>query len=126
MAHTLTEDQSMTWNEKFTKVIIGIENEASLAATLAPGVPFQLLEVRAKFSASTAVNLTITLDANAGAAYDAVLYTADFSAGVTSWAYRFDAEELMTFGPGDEIDFAWADAAKTVGLQVVYRVPYSS
>lgn len=92
----------------------------ALATTLAPGKAFQLLEVRIHLSAvGGAGNLTATVDAIAGAAYDLNVITQDMTA-LTDLVWQPDSP--MHFDDGDEIDFAWANAGgKTYGLEVKFQ-----
>ena len=68
---------------------------------------------------TTSENFTITLDANAGAAYDVLLYTLDLSSGSTTDLIWFPDEDLY-IEPGDALDVAFANTdTGTYGLQVV-------
>lgn len=93
---------------------------AAIASTLAPGRAFQLVEVRVHLSAAGgAGNLTATVDANAGAAYDAVLITQDMTAVIN---LVWQPDYPLLFDSGDEIDFAWDNAnTRTYGLEVKYN-----
>ena len=121
----------VTWNDKFKKVQVLYVSAATFAHSIAPTdqsgtrVPFQLVEIRVKYSASTTENMTLTLDAGNGAAYDALLHTFDNSAGATGNFYNF-ANEMRYFNATDEIDVAWTDGAKTAGVEVLVRIPYGS
>jgi hypothetical protein len=94
---------------------------AALAATLAPDRAFQLLEVRIHLNAAGgAGDLTATLDANAGAAYDINIIKQDMTL-VTDYIYQPSIP--LQFEKGDEIDFAFANAGlKTYGLEVKYNL----
>lgn len=102
---------------------------AALAKTLAPkevgaGIQFRLLGFRIHLTSSyaTAENLTITLDSNLGAAYDAVVYTQAMT-GLTSLVADYQTGDFGCeyFNPGDELDFAWANTgAKEYGLEILY------
>lgn len=127
MAQTFANDTATTWNTKFKKVKVDvITATVAMYATLAPTTPFQLLEIRYHADgASAAEDLTITLDANAGAAYDAVLHTKAMS-GLTDYYYNF-ASEMRFFGAGDKLVFAHTNTnTATFGLEVVYCVPLNS
>ena len=82
--------------------------------------PARLMSVTVKFSAAptTSENLTITKDARAGAAYDAVLLTTDPSAtSATSILYQPDAD--LWLEPGDAIATAYTNTdTRTYGLLV--------
>jgi len=81
---------------------------------------FRLLNITIKYDASITNNATVTLDANDGANYDALLRTADNSAGVTS--------NVFTFGPGwefeagDEIVVACNVGVHRAYMRIVYEV----
>ena len=91
----------------------------AIANTLAPGVPFRLREVRVHLSAAGgAGDLTATVDAGAGAAYDLQIIKQDMTA-VTDLVWQPSLP--MQFEATDEIDFAWANAGgKTYGLTIIY------
>jgi hypothetical protein len=93
---------------------------AAIAATLAPGRAFQLLEVRLHLSAVGASgSLTATVDSNAGSAYDVKLLSEDLSS-ITDLIWQPDFP--LHFDAGDEIDFAWTNAGtKTYGLEVKFN-----
>lgn len=94
---------------------------AGLAVTLAPGVPFKLVEVRIHLDAATATSedFTLTMDAAAGAAYDHVILAKDLDT-LTDYTYFFEYDRYFT--DDDEIDFAWANTnTKTYGLEIVYQ-----
>jgi len=91
----------------------------ALALTIAPGKPWVLLEVRVHLSAAGgAGNLTATMDAGAGAAYDCVLLTQDMTSAVN---VLWQPTRPHAFGSTDELDFAWANASeRTFGIEVIY------
>ena len=93
---------------------------AAIASTLAPGVAWQLEEIRVHLSAVGASgNFTATVDNESGAAYDEVLVTQDMTA-VTD--YIWHPTRPKEFKAGDEVDFAWANAGtKTYGLEVIWK-----
>jgi len=100
-----------------TKTVTGA---AALSTSLAPGKAFKLLEVRLHLSSASATseNLTATMDAGAGEAYDTVLLAKDMNT-VANYIYTF---EDRYFGDSDEIDFAWANTnTRTYGLEIVYQ-----
>ena len=67
---------------------------------------------------TTSENFTVTLDANAGAAYDVLLYSLDLSAGSTTDLVWFPDEPLLLEG-GDAIDVAYTNTdTVTYGLQI--------
>lgn len=93
---------------------------ASIATTVAPGVSWQLLEVRLKLNlAGGAGNLTATMDAGAGPTYDTNIITEDMT---TVLSYVFQPDFPMEFDAGDELDFAWANAnGRTYGLEIKFK-----
>ena len=92
--------------------------------TVPSGAAYQLLSVSLKFNVAptTSENLTITLDTNAGLAYDVLLYSVDPAAtSMTSLVWQPD-EPLYLEG-NDAIDVAYANTdAKTYGVQVTAGV----
>lgn len=90
---------------------------------LAPGVSFEIIEVRYHLSAAptTSENFTITLDDNSGSSFDTLLYSQDFSAtSATSlvWLPHWQ----LTFDPGDKLLFAFANTdLGTWGIEVKFR-----
>ena len=67
---------------------------------------------------TTSENFTITLNANAGAAYDVLLYSLDLAAGSTTDLVWFPDEPLYLEG-GDAVDVAYTNTdTGTYGLQI--------
>ena len=93
---------------------------AAIAATLAPGVAWQLESIRVHLSAAGgAGDLTAKIDHGSNAVYDIVLLTQDMTI-VTDIVWS--PERSMEFQAGDELDIAWANAnTRTYGLEIVYR-----
>jgi len=93
---------------------------AALSQTISPGCAFQLEHVKVHLSAAGgAGDLTVSIDADQGAAYDIVLKTQDMTA-VTDLVWS--PERPLTFENGDKIVVAWANAGtKTYGLEVGWR-----
>ena len=87
----------------------------NIAETVNPGRAFALESVTVHLSAAGgANNLTVTLDANAGAAYDVVLKTQDMSA-VTDLVWK--PERPIECVNGDKIVIAWTNGSgRTYGL----------
>lgn len=82
---------------------------------------FQLEEFRIHVGVvpATAENLTITIDAAAGAAYDTLIKTIAM-AGVGDYVWIPETPCLCK--AGDQIDIAWTNTdARTWGLTYVYR-----
>jgi hypothetical protein len=92
---------------------------AAVAMTIAPGVAWQLESIRVHLSAGgAATDLTATVDAGAGAAYDVVLATQAMN-GVTDYVYKPDFP--IPFTPDDELDIAYTNGgAATYGIEVYY------
>lgn len=97
----------------------------AIAASIAPGVPFQLLgfELALNTAPSTSEDFTVTKNAGMGAAYDVGLYSKDLSDGsVTDLIYYFDVP-IKCHNKDDAIDFAYTNTdARTYGLTVYWRV----
>jgi hypothetical protein len=93
---------------------------AALSETIDPGEAFQLEHVKIHLSAAGgAGDLTVTIDANAGAAYDVVLKTQDMTA-VTDFVWS--PERPISFENGDKMVVAWANAnTRTYGLEVAWK-----
>lgn len=74
-------------------------------ATLNPGAAYKLLGIRIHFGSALAAaeTLTVTLNANAGGAYDVVLFSSDLgTAGITDVVIAFGGDEDF-FVAGDQI-----------------------
>lgn len=95
---------------------------ASIATsmTVPTGQTFRLLSVTVNLNVAptTSEDLTITLNANAGAAYDTLLYSLDPSAAsVTDILWTPDV--LVLLEGGDAVDVAWFNSdARTYGVQI--------
>jgi hypothetical protein len=92
-------------------------------ATVPAGVHYALVSVTCKFSAAptTSENLTVTLDANAGAAYDVVIYTLNPSTGSTT-SVLYQPTYPLVFEPGDKITVAFANTdTRTYGVQITLQ-----
>lgn len=92
---------------------------AAINESIDPGKAGQLHEFRIHLNAvGGAGDLTITLDAAAGAAYDTVLMTQDMTT-VTDLVWQPDMP--IYFDAGDKLVVAWANAgAKTYGYELKY------
>ena len=95
-------------------------SSSAIAMTVAPGRAWQLKQVSCHLDAAGAATaLTLTVDADAGATYDALVYTASMGA-VTSLVRTFDPP--LEFKAGDEVDVAYANGSSAAyGVTVVYR-----
>lgn len=90
---------------------------AAINETITPSSAFLLDSIRIHLNAAGGSgNLTITVDANAGAAYDAVLATQDMTA-ITDYLYQ--PTRPIPFSDGDKLIITWPNAgAKTYGMEV--------
>lgn len=91
----------------------------AIALTINPGVPFRLIAIKVHLNgAGGAGNLTVTTDANAGAAYDAVLTLQDMTA-ITDYVYV--PSNPIPFVEGDKVVIAWPNAGnKTYGIEAFW------
>lgn len=90
----------------------------ALSATAPAGFPRVLVQVSCHFDAApvTDGSITVTLNANAGAAYDTVLASASLL-GVTD--YLFQPDQPLYLEGGDAVDVAYANAdLRTYGAQI--------
>ena len=100
---------------------------AALSKSLAPQGNFELLEFTVCLSAipTTSELFTVMKNIAEGAAFDAAVYTKDFStltSGLPASICISYAPGEITFKAGDTLDFAYANTdAVTYGLQVKYR-----
>ena len=70
---------------------------------------------------TTSENYTITLDANAGAVYDTLLYTLDLSAAaVTDLVWQPDEEIILEGGDQIEVRYDNTDT-RTFGAQITFK-----
>lgn len=92
---------------------------AAVAMTVAPGVAWQLEEIRIHLSAGgAATDLTLTVDAGAGANYDVLIATQAMN-GVLNYIYQ--PTRPLLFNPTDELDIAYANGGgATYGIEVFY------
>ena len=93
---------------------------SAILTTVSPGADFALESISLHLSAAGgAGNLTVTIDAAAGAAYDVALPTQD----MTSIANLFwQPERPIELSKDDKVVVAWANASgRTYGLIVRYR-----
>ena len=88
--------------------------------TVPAGQTYRLVSVTLHMSAAptTSESFTITLDANAGAVYDTLLYSLDLSiSSVTNLIWVPDAPLLLE--GGDAVDVAYANTdGRTYGVQI--------
>jgi hypothetical protein len=87
------------------------------------GQHYRLVSVSCNFNAAptTSQNFTVTLDANAGAIYDVLLYSLDPSAGAISDIFWQPEEEIILEG-GDAIDVYYLNTdARNYGAQITFK-----
>jgi hypothetical protein len=92
--------------------------------TVPAGATYKLISVTLHMSAAptTSENFTITLDANAGAGYDTLLYSIDLSAASVTDLVWFPDEPMLLEG-GDAIDVAYENTdVGTYGMQITAEV----
>lgn len=95
----------------------------AFSGTVPTGQHYRLVSVSCNFNAApvTSQNFTITLDANAGAIYDLLLYSVDPSAGATTDILWQPDEEIILEG-GDAIDVAFVNTdARNYGAQITFK-----
>ena len=92
---------------------------AAVAIALAPNIHFQLNEVRIHLNgAGGAGDLTITLNALAGAAYDVVLLTQDMTLVTDIILLPAQPHDFVV---GDVVEIAWANGStRTYGIDVIW------
>ena len=105
-----------------TPIVSPTTGAGAIAAIYAPGEAFWLHSITLHLSGvpTTAEDFTVTLDANDGVAYDALLYSVDPSVLAVQ-----DVEYVPEYGPrlfeaGDAIDVAFPNTdTNTYGLRIV-------
>lgn len=72
---------------------------------------------------TTSENIVFTLDSNAGAAYDTVVYTGDPSASAVTSLVWVPADGALVLVYGDELDIEYTNTdTRTIGISVYYEV----
>lgn len=109
-----------------TEVVVQTATGAvAINTTTSISAEFKLLKVCVHFSAAptTSEDLTVTLDSNAGAAYDTVLGSVDpSSSSLTDWVF-VPADGSGKFVDGDEIVVAFTNTdTETYGLSIYYEL----
>lgn len=101
------------------KKVLNSTGAAALAASLTATYGINITDVRIHLSAAGgAGNLTIKINAIAGAAYDTTLVTQDMT-GVTDYVWQ--PTSPLYLQQGDVLEIAWLNANnRTYGLTVVY------
>ena len=95
----------------------------AFSGTVADRQHYRLVSVSCAFNAAptTSENFTVTLNSNAGAAYDILLYSLDPSAASTETLLWQPDEEVLLEG-GDAIDVAFANTdARNYGAQITFK-----
>ena len=104
-----------------TPTVTNATGAAAIAASTSLSAAFKLVSVTVHFSAAptTSEALTITLNANDGAAYDTLLFSEDPSAtSATDIVFIPDGD--LVFESGDEIDVAFTNTdTRTYGVRIV-------
>jgi len=93
------------------------------AGTVPPGQHYRLVSVSCNFNAAptTSEVFTVTLDANAGAIYDLLLYSLDPSAAATTDILWQPDEEIILEG-GDAVDVQYDNTdARNYGAQITFK-----
>lgn len=98
---------------------------AAVAMSVAPGVQWQLKEVRIHLSAvggAECGSLTITINSGTNAVYDCVLATQDMAALAD---YPYLPARPIILAADDVVDIAWANVnAVTYGIEAIYAPLY--
>jgi len=90
----------------------------ALSATAIKATEFKHVSLKLSAAPTTSENLTITINANAGAAYDILLYSVDLSSGSTTTMVWYPDEPLF-LETGDSIDVAYTNTdTRTYGVQI--------
>jgi hypothetical protein len=95
----------------------------AFSGTVPAGQHYRVVSVSCNFAAApvSAEDFTVTLDANAGAIYDLLLYTLDPGTTSTSDILWQPDEELILEG-GDQIDVAYDNTdARQYGAQITFK-----
>ena len=95
----------------------------ALAGPVPTGQTYRLISLTLNLSAAptTSENLTVTLDANAGAIYDTLLYSLDLSAGATADLVWQPDPELLLEG-NDVVRVAWTNTdVRNWGAQITMK-----
>lgn len=105
-----------------TLTIYNATGAGAIALSSTMAAQFRLLSVTVHFDAAptTPEDLTVTLNANDGAAYDTVLLRTDPSSGAVTDIVYLPEGQGMICEAGDEIDVAYTNTdANTYGVRIV-------
>ncbi len=91
----------------------------NISKTTALAKAFRLVRATGHFNAATSAPVVISLDANAGAAYDTVIRTIVMSANTDFYFTPEPGQDI--YAKGDEIKAAWTNdgPGTTYGLEIV-------
>jgi hypothetical protein len=93
------------------------------SGTVPAGQHYRLVSVTCHFSAAptSSEDMTVTLDAHAGAAYDTRLYTIDPAAHALTDLVWMPDEEIILEG-GDQVDVAYDNTdVRLYGAQITFK-----
>ncbi len=94
-------------------------------ATLAPGAEFRLLGIRFHLGSALAAaeTLTVTQDANAGAAYDTLLYSQDLgTADIRDVVLTFEDSDFYVSGDDIVVTLSANAGGDTWGCQTIHEL----
>lgn len=97
----------------------------AIAASCAIKNDIRVRQVTVHFSSAptTSENLVFTLNANAGAAYDTVVYTVDPSTSSMTNLVWIPDDTALILVQGDSLDIAYTNTdTRTIGVQVYYEL----
>jgi hypothetical protein len=123
--HTLVAVAANTFDIRYAYTAETFAGTETITTVLGNWVPegFELLALSIHLSAAPAAseNFVLTLDAAAGAAYDAVIYSRDFSVGSVADVF-WVPDQPIRCSAGDKINVTWANTnGRTYGLTLFYR-----
>lgn len=104
-----------------TETVYNATGSGAISLSTSMSARFKLNHITIHFNAAptTSENLTLTLNANDGAAYDTVLYSIDPSADSSTDVFWFPEKDVI-FENGDELDLAFTNTdTKTYGARIV-------
>jgi hypothetical protein len=121
-----------TFNDKFTKIKSFFYEEdgaaPAVAVTIAPGgTPFRLIGIRFNSDANitSSDSLTVSLDANAGAGFDQVIWSKDMSTLASPYEYEIRFDPKHEFAALDELDIAFPNTeANQINIEILIELRY--
>ncbi len=96
----------------------------TVKVAVAPGAPFEFIgfEIHLSSAPTTSEAFTLTVDADAGALFDTLLYTQDFSADSVVSKIWYPDKRLLYPNGKDIIRVAWTNTdTRNYGLKLKYR-----